>query len=1218
MVQTVLKLDKALLFEKITALHERFQIDQDEQTAERAKDLAVKLKNQEYSIAFCGHFSAGKSSMINKIVGEHLLPSSPIPTSANLVKVKSGEDYAKVIFKAGKPRIYAAPYDYEKVKSYAKDGDQIQSVEISVSNTKLPKNIVIMDTPGIDSTDDAHRIATESALHLADLVFYVMDYNHVQSELNFLFTKELTAEGKQVYLIINQIDKHRDDELSFSDFKKSVVDSFASWGVKPERIFYTTLKDETHKENQFNELQSFIAEKMANREALLPESVFHSLKKLSKEHLTFFEERNWAEAEKFEEVLKDVPAEERAHLPEKLARANHELKEIKASIDKAEIELHKKIDEVLKSAYLMPFSTRDLAKDYLESRQSGFKVGLFFSKQKTEQERQARLERFYADLGEKVQSQIDWHLKELYLNELKQHEIHDADILTKAQGFHVSITTELLSENVKEGALLSGDYVLQYTNDVSESVKKAAKASLQELKELFLNALKLKNQAAEAKIEKERQELASLTQAWEGLLSLKDQINEIKTKAENILSGNFPHEQYAEKISALLAETEEEAEIIYNSANESESEEKEAHNEEAKEDLSDGKTHRSEQRPVAEIVKKLNRTAELVHDVPGFKKMAADLLSKAERLENKHFTVALFGAFSAGKSSFANALIGDKLLPVSPNPTTAAINKIMPTDDQHPHGTVLVKVKPSNTLFEDVNRSLRVFDMSARDFDEANKQIEQIISGNLNVESNEKTHLAFLQAFFKGFEHFRSRLGDTIETDLKEFKDYVALEEKSCFVELIEVYYDCELTRKGITLVDTPGADSINARHTGVAFEYIKNSDAILFVTYYNHAFSKADREFLIQLGRVKDSFELDKMFFIVNAIDLANNEEEKESVLDYVGSQLVQYGIRKPNLFGLSSLEALTEKLEQKSNGTSNIAVFEKSFYSFITNELMEITIDAAELEWKRILEQLRSFIQSSQEDKELKAQKRLHLENEQHMMHAAIDKQDQKIFTQRLDQEADELVFYIKQRVFLRYSEFVKEAFNPALLKDDGRNLKKALQTALEEFLQSFGYDFAQELRATTLRLETFIGKLLKQAQEMIAKAAEEINPEVSFSHFEAESMEGLEFETAFVNEDQAKFKKPLSHFKNPKSFFEKNERKYLMDDLEELMKDPADAYLQTEGARMKDHYQSLLLAEYARMITILKEQTDEYYSGILAVLSENFPIEELMKKEKEISAL
>ena len=73
-----------------------------------------------------------------------------------------------------------------------------------------------------------------------------------------------------------------------------------------------------------------------------------------------------------------------------------------------------------------------------------------------------------------------------------------------------------------------------------------------------------------------------------------------------------------------------------------------------------------------------------------------NLKQKAERLENQSFTVALFGAFSAGKSSFANALLGERLLPVSPNPTTAAINKIMPIDSEHPHGTVLVKLKSSN------------------------------------------------------------------------------------------------------------------------------------------------------------------------------------------------------------------------------------------------------------------------------------------------------------------------------------------------------------------------------------------------------------------------------------------------------------------------------------------------------------------------------------------
>ena len=43
--------------------------------------------------------------------------------------------------------------------------------------------------------------------------------------------------------------------------------------------------------------------------------------------------------------------------------------------------------------------------------------------------------------------------------------------------------------------------------------------------------------------------------------------------------------------------------------------------------------------------------------------------------------------------------------------------------------------------------------------------------------------------------------------------------------------------------------------------------------------FSRADREFLIQLGRVKDTFALDKMFFLINAADLAESEEELEMV---------------------------------------------------------------------------------------------------------------------------------------------------------------------------------------------------------------------------------------------------------------------------------------------------------------------------------------------------
>jgi len=319
MIKIEMQRELALLRGQIAALHEMFLQQENVQSAQRAKDLAIKLEKQEYAIAFCGHFSAGKSSMINRLMGENILPASPIPTSANLVKIKSGDDYAKVMFKEDRPRLYPAPYDYEKVKSFCKDGDQIESIEISYSNTLIPRDTIIMDTPGIDSTDDAHRIATESALHLADLIFYVMDYNHVQSELNFLFTKELTEAGKEVYLVINQIDKHRDEELSFVEFQESVKESFATWGVEPARIFYTSLKTEDHPHNQFVDLRQFIHDRVDNRSQALPESIFRSLKKLGDEHKGFLSTMDQPELSNHNRLLDELSEDERKSLPDRVA-----------------------------------------------------------------------------------------------------------------------------------------------------------------------------------------------------------------------------------------------------------------------------------------------------------------------------------------------------------------------------------------------------------------------------------------------------------------------------------------------------------------------------------------------------------------------------------------------------------------------------------------------------------------------------------------------------------------------------------------------------------------------------------------------------------------------------------------------------------------------------------------------------------------------------------
>ncbi len=1197
------------LLGKILQLQQLFLNHENIDASDKSIELGRKLMEKEYAVAFCGHFSAGKSSMINTLVGEEILPSSPIPTSANLVKVKQGEEYARVFFKEGIPRLYPAPYDYETVKNFCKDGDQIESIEISHAGSGFLKDVVIMDTPGIDSADDAHRIATESALHLADLVFYAMDYNHVQSELNFLFTKGLTDAGKELYLVVNMIDKHREEELRFEEFKQSVADSFGAWGVRPKGIFYTSLRNSELPYNQFIELQQFLRERISHRDQLLPASVFNSLVKVTEDHIKLISTQAEEQSEACLSALNAVPEEEWPMLASKHADLKARVEGLLQREVNAASSFSNELDSILKNAYLMPFQTRELAAAYLEAMQPGFKAGLFFAKQKTAQERSERLERFYQDLAEKVKAQLDWHVREYFRRLLKESGIRNTELDKKAQNFQIDFSKELLSDTVKTGAMATGDYVLNYTSDVAEALKKHARKQAAAFRDGYLAEIKAEVQNEINEMNGKLQELESLDSRYRNLLAVQDLLDKKKKAIFEILYGEEETEVNEQAAKAVFMKVQKEeivtesdiAKTVLTESMKTEELQEDGHPE-------TNKLPGINRTQVNTLVKKLHHTSGLVADLPGLKRISKELRDKAASLENQQFTVALFGAFSAGKSSFANALIGENLLPVSPNPTTAAINKIKPVDKEHPHGTVKVKVKEQTLLLEEVNRSLKLFQLEASSLQDATDKIAAIADKKANTGSSDNLHYSFLRAFAKGYPLFSNRSGMVFETDLDSFRGYVADEEKSCFVEWIEVYYECELTNEGITLVDTPGADSINARHTGVAFDYIKNSDAILFVTYYNHAFSRADREFLIQLGRVKDTFELDKMFFIVNAIDLAGSEEEMNSVLEYVEGQLVQYGIRKPHMYPVSSLQALQEKLEARPLLTSKFQVFEKAFYSFISDDLMKMAMDSAEAKWQQSLSLLERMIHSAEEGQEEKDLKLKQLENQKAAVLSLINRKEPEILLNQLTQESDELIYYIKQRVFFRFGEFFREAFNPTLIKQDGRDLKRALQTALDELISSIGYDLLQEMRASTLRIEAFIGKVLQEFQHQLKEEIRKVNADMACSDWEMQEFPEIEFEEALKDLDKTLFKKALGLFRNPKAFFEKNEKKDMSDALEQLLQHPADDYLSVQNDLLKHHYDKVMRQCFKELLDDYTEQAKEYYVGVESALTIDYPIEDL----------
>jgi len=642
-----------------------------------------------------------------------------------------------------------------------------------------------------------------------------------------------------------------------------------------------------------------------------------------------------------------------------------------------------------------------------------------------------------------------------------------------------------------------------------------------------------------------------------------------------------------------------------------------------------------------DTAERLRQTSAEIAAVPGLGALAAAMQERAGRLESNRFTVALFGAFSAGKSSFANALMGDLVLPVSPNPTTAAINKIMPPGAEYPHGTVRVVLKTRDALEQDVLRSLAVFGLDAASLESGLQQLESIDVTQMAAQA--KPHYTFLRAVQKGWAEMAPHIGGELRVDMQAFKGFVAKEEKACFADYIELYYSCPLTEQGIVLVDTPGADSINARHTGVAFEYMKNADAVLFVTYYNHAFSQADREFLLQMGRVKDTFELDKMFFLVNAADLAASEEELAGVVAHVEKNLLTCGIRHPRIYPVSSqtallarmhgsgkLNASAEKLYRQRTGRaegtellpaeeglqlSGMAAFEQDFLRFTVEELIQVAVDAAHGEMRRAEQTLAEWLQLAEQG-ETARQERMAAAEESRR--TALDKLAAfgiSAEERDMSREQEELLYYVKQRLFFRFPELFTMAFNPAVLKEDGRNLKQALQACLQDLLRAVSFDLGQELRATSLRLEKFMNKRgAAMVRQWVDELAEYLQG-TRLAPYTPRQVETPDFGDELPIANMAALQAALSLFKNPRDFFEQDGKAKLREQLESLLQEPVNAYLAQGGQQLAERFAAAFaaMAEAERQRAAV--QVEEYFTGVFAALEMKVDLDELRRKQQRL---
>jgi small GTP-binding protein len=1147
----------------------------DQVNASKMQQLNQKLMNGRLNLAFCGHFSAGKSTLINKLCGYPLLPSSPIPTSANVVTILNG-DAQGIVYRRSEEGLVKQKVDLDELDQYCKNGEMIDSVEICYPIPLLGNEAALLDTPGIDSTDQAHMMATESALHLADVVFYVMDYNHVQSEMNFTFVKRLKEWDKPVYLIVNQIDKHREEELSFEIYKQGVEEAFLNWGIPFDGIVYLSLKVPSHPHHEWGKLQWLVKELLTRRTSLTQWNVKYSAKQIIHNHANWIRETNEDERRRLQQEL-DGQRSEKAIL--EYEHATTERTKLLAMPEQQAAKWLKSCEKILDNANITPASTRDLAQAYLESRKPGFKVGWFGGAVKTAQEVDRRLQAFHASYSEELRTHVIWHLISEWKREAELHGLQPSILESTIVSMNNGIQLDWLANQVSTGAVVSGEYTLNYTKQVAADTKIRYRRFCLEAIDTLRNALQCRVneevQQLDQQLEKLSRELEAYLQLQaldqrernqeEALLqkigdakewaqhkpSLPDlhlyRINQSPDTEENVsLSDEWRQQSERSALATLVSYNESDSYIL---------------------NKSDDSTNDMRERSL-NMVKRLTDGANLLKGLPGLQSITATLEDRAQKLLSNRFTVALFGAFSAGKSSFANALIGERLLPVSPNPTTAAINTIVPPTLEYPHATAIVRMKEEQALRDEVRHSLSLLGIQGIELENLTKWLDTMKPEH--VVTSGKPHFTFLQAVGRGWQQMLPSFGQELVIGLDRFSTFVADEAYSCFVQSIELHYQHPLADQGVVLVDTPGADSINARHTGVAFNYLKNADAILFVTYYNHAFSQADREFLMQLGRVKDALEMDKMFFIVNAADLASSVNELEEVCKHVETNLIQHGIRQPRLYPVSSQLAVDAKVHHDPNRLieSGFSSFEQAFRQFAFTELGGLALHAAQMELNQAIQLLEDFRYEAESGEDVRKQKLSKLVEDEQSVKSTLNKQSDADGLQIVDREVRELLYYVKQRIGYRFGEWYNYSFNPSSLREDGRDIKASLRACWTQLCSLLSVALSQEVLATTLLLDK---KTWEVATKHFNKQADEIGQ--LWNGFLTEAPRFPNSITPEIDEDVhiplIDVKRLYVHFKNGKSFFEGEGKANLRLELTPLLELAVSNYVDLQLGYLLSHY-------------------------------------------------
>ncbi len=422
--------------------------------------------------------------------------------------------------------------------------------------------------------------------------------------------------------------------------------------------------------------------------------------------------------------------------------------------------------------------------------------------------------------------------------------------------------------------------------------------------------------------------------------------------------------------------------------------------------------YKQEKSNLLEIYKKLKKSDIFPIDYGKSSITIEDIDKKIEELNNEKFYVSVTGQINSGKSTFINALIfEDDVLPMSITPHTAKITII--EYGKEPKIEITFYNEQEWELLKQNKKFIQFIEEDIK---------HSILEGGISEEDVIKKNLKTITDKIENLDKYVARRG--IYTP---------------FVKLVKVYYPSEIL-KDLIIVDTPGVNDPNPVRDRVAKDWVKKSNANIYVMYAGQPFSQADIEFL---DKYMLSIGVEQNILVVNKIDSLEKEEEiKEWINTLLNNKDFSLRVKtsKENIVYISALSALIDKIFQKKGEVpeylmeKGLMLEEKGYLEPEKYNLESVK----KLIEKNLYQEKANFVIKSHKNfiEGILKRKIKNLEIEIEFLQRKIDDLSDNIDLQAKKEELEDTKKYLKNRI-----DKIKNACENKLLRDILNEINKKI---------------------------------------------------------------------------------------------------------------------------------------------------------------------------------